>query len=455
MSDNKEIVALVTRIVTELQRCEARKRARSENSQDGFRNAVMEILCLVIRSSVNPHWPPLTLSLRRGDYSRENRYKPMRTSYRHLRYAYRAMLQAGLLTELRKGWFDIETASGRKTSFLPTQKLQATILNISQETRRSILKQAISEPIIMKAKSGQRTVQKDYEDTDLTRKMRYNLGRINSCLARHWFDLQINDEEFTSLGVIISDKQDRSILDLSQNRLRRIFAQGSFELGGRFYGGWWQHVPKKYRPFITIDGKQTCEYDYSQLNPHIAYQYAGKVIGNEDAYSRIAGEEYREVAKEAFNAMLNSTTHLTRKPRKLDLQDKPFTWHKLREKVLIAHEPIEELFFKGLGLRFQNLDSQVAEKVMLSFLRDDTPCLPIHDSFIMHHAYGENLGELEEVMRRSYRSIVGADIEAKGTLVSRVNMRTPGYNRMKVIDPIALISGPPDFQGWWRRNMLL
>ena len=186
MSDNKEIVALATRIVTELQRCEARERARSENSQDGFRNAVMEILCLVIRSSVNPYWSPLTLSLRRGDYSSENRYRPMPTSYRHLSDAYGAMLQAGLLTELRKGWFDIATASGRKTSFLPTQNLQATILNISQETRRSIPNQAIGEPIIMKVNSGQRTVQKDYQDTDLTREMRHNLGRINSCLARHW-----------------------------------------------------------------------------------------------------------------------------------------------------------------------------------------------------------------------------------------------------------------------------
>ena len=452
MSDNKEIIALVTWIVRELQSYEVRKRARSKNSQDGFRNAVMEILFLVIRSSINTHWPPLTLGLRRGDYSSENRYRPMQTSYRHLLNAYGTMLNAGLLTELNKGWFDIETTNGLKTTFLPTQKLQATILNISYKTRRSIPNRVFDEPIIMKVNSGKRTVIKNYEDTDLTRQMRYNLDRINSCLARHWFDLLISDEEFTSLAARISGNPERSILDLSQNKLRRIFAQGSFELGGRFFGGWWQHVPQIYRPFITIDGKQTCEFDYSQLNPHIAYQYAGKDMGVEDAYSRIAGEAHRDIAKEAFNAMLNANSHLKHKPRKLNLKHKPFSWLELRAKVLTAHRPIEELFFKGLGLRFQNLDSQIAERVMLSFVREDAPCLPIHDSFIMHHAFGESLGELEETMRRSYKAIIGSNIKVKGELVRWVKLNIRGYDGLTITDHLEALNGPPDFQGWWWRN---
>ena len=39
---------------------------------------------------------------------------------------------------------------------------------------------------------------------------------------------------------------------------------------------------------------------------------------------------------------------------------------------------------------------------MLNFIRvEDAPVLPVHDSFIMHYAYGE-LGELEEEMRKSF-----------------------------------------------------
>ena len=33
---------------------------------------------------------------------------------------------------------------------------------------------------------------------------------------------------------------------------------------------------------------------------------------------------------------------------------------------------------------------------------DDAPVLPVHDSFIMHYAFGEELGELEEAMRRAF-----------------------------------------------------
>ena len=38
---------------------------------------------------------------------------------------------------------------------------------------------------------------------------------------------------------------------------------------------------------------------------------------------------------------------------------------------------------------------------MLQFAKMDAPALPIHDSFVMHHGYGDR-GGLEEVMRRTY-----------------------------------------------------
>ena len=57
---------------------------------------------------------------------------------------------------------------------------------------------------------------------------------------------------------------------------------------------------------------------------------------------------------------------------------------------------------------------------MLSFLPDDAPCLPIHDSFIMHHSYGEGSGRLEETMRQVFRSIIGSDIGVRRELVQPV-----------------------------------
>ena len=147
------------------------------------------------------------------------------------------------------------------------------------------------------------------------------------------------------------------------------------------------------------------------MNPHLAYMKVGKNLGEEDAYSRVFGEENREIVKRAFNAMLNATHHLSRSPRGLDLSGCPFNWTKLRDAIAAAHKPIESLFYSGVGTELQFLDSQIAEGVMLHFANlESAPVLPIHDSFIMHHAYGDTLGELEETMRKSYFNITGGEI---------------------------------------------
>jgi hypothetical protein len=58
-----------------------------------------------------------------------------------------------------------------------------------------------------------------------------------------------------------------------------------------------------------------------------------------------------------------------------------------------AHKPIQHLFFSGIGNRLQFEDSCISESVMLHFQKMDTPALPVHDSFIMHHVYGGELGQ--------------------------------------------------------------
>ena len=44
------------------------------------------------------------------------------------------------------------------------------------------------------------------------------------------------------------------------------------------------------------------------------YSVYNKELGSEDAYSRVAGDDHRDVVKQAFNAMFQSSTTLDRKP---------------------------------------------------------------------------------------------------------------------------------------------
>jgi hypothetical protein len=65
--------------------------------------------------------------------------------------------------------------------------------------------------------------------------------------------VRIEDTEVAKLAARIKQDEDKEPIDLSKRTLTRMFTNGSFEEGGRFYRGWWQNVPSEYRKFITID----------------------------------------------------------------------------------------------------------------------------------------------------------------------------------------------------------
>ena len=168
-------------------------------------------------------------------------------------------------------------------------------------------------------------------------------------------------------------------------------------------------MPSDDRPCITIAGKKTCEYDFSQLNPNMVYFLRDKKLGSEDAYDRVLDGEHRIVVKQAFNAMVQASTPLKSCPNEIDMSGLEMSWAELRDRIIKAHRPIADLFFNGVGNHLQFLDSNIAERVMLHFAGIDAPALPVHDSFILHHAYGES-GEVEEAMRKAFYEEVGEHI---------------------------------------------
>ena len=119
--------------------------------------------------------------------------------------------------------------------------------------------------------------------------------------------------------------------------------------------------------------------------------------------------EHRKIVKQAFNAMVQASTPLKNCPRDIDMSGVAMNWPELRERILKAHKPIADLFFSGVGNHLQFQDSNIAERVMLHFADMDAPALPVHDSFILHHAYGES-GEVEEAMRKAFFEVTGENI---------------------------------------------
>ena len=108
------------------------------------------------------------------------------------------------------------------------------------------------------------------------------------------------------------------------------------------------------------------------------------------------------------------------------------------------------MFFQGHGNHLQYIDSCIAEQVMLQFNRMDYPVLPVHDSFIMHHAFGD-LGELEEAMRRAFYHHFKKNIKVKGEIGELMAGSFDGRDSDE-LSLNELIDGEPEYSRWNERN---
>jgi hypothetical protein len=312
-----------------------------------------------------------------------------------------------------------------------------------------------AETIILRNRVDGKKVLQEYEDTPATERHRANLKIINSCFLKHWCDLEVQDTELAKLEARIAKHATKEPIDFSQRTLVRIFSNGSFKQGGRYYRGWWQNVPSEYRKYITIDEKRTAEFDFSQLNPHLLYHSNYKELGSEDAYDRVLDGEHRKVVKQAFNAMVQASTPLKNCPSEIDMSGLEMSWAALRDAIIKAHKPIADLFFKGVGNHLQFQDSNIAERVMLHFAGMDAPALPVHDSFILHHAYGES-GEVEEAMRRAFYDEMREPISKidKEILTWTYRKDEGDTDKPKTLELDTILSADDDVSQWRERHQL-
>jgi hypothetical protein len=144
----------------------------------------------------------------------------------------------------------------------------------------------------------------DYDDTPTTHRHREELRTINDWLAMA--DISF---DATAAGY---DKP----VNVRARRLYRSFTMGSFESGGRLFGGFWETLPKSARlESISIEGEYVVGLDYSQLNPLLAYSITKAQPPSGDAYALPGLENWRDGVKKVFNAMLFDHTRRTKFPK--------------------------------------------------------------------------------------------------------------------------------------------
>jgi hypothetical protein len=379
----------------------------------------------------------ISYSRRKAFYAAAGRYHGTDYGYDTVVPAVDALVEAGLLVDhdrvkgVRKG-------TGVQSSFRPAPCLADIVLPRAEYH--------VGEIIRLKDAEGNLG---GYRDTERTMRDRRFLEAVNGHIAEadirlHGINGLIVDEEagtifFPGFLQWLEDGYGDHTVYTRMRTLYRVF-NGTWSLGGRFYGGWWQQVRSGDRRHLLIDGCQTVELDYEMLHPRLLYAAAGCRLGG-DAYT--LGGWDRKLCKRAFNILLNAASHRKALGAILPHVGKDSS----RAVALIAamkkrHAPVAKLFHSGMGLRLQNIDSGMAKAVLRELtVRQGITVLPIHDSFIVRT---EQRNALEEAMDRAFAEAVATvgdrpAVSNGWTGIYPQGKKMPGRGRGRM--------GAPDRQG--------
>ena len=281
-----------------------------------------------------------------------------------------------------------------------------------------------------KSRSG---YQEDVETPvgQVTDRIRANLTLINEFISNQAICLNCPNWQLKQLAVKVAKtnplqiggpRRRKTPLNFSQVILRRIFSQGRLDRGGRFYGGWWESIPKRFRRYITINGQPTVEVDFQEFHPRMLYVLhkqqpplelydLGLRFPEFPDYepSKKPYKQQRDIIKKFMNAVINDEQGKHRlsdsNAKFLGLSDQ-----ELRE-IVFARHPVFKLAVKtDTGLHLQFLDSEIAEKVILELMPQGILALPVHDSFLVRQDF---LPQLTAAMLKAFDEVMGARAKLK------------------------------------------
>jgi hypothetical protein len=377
-------------------------------------------------------------AIRKGQYYYSSERPDQMLTYSiHIERAFEGLVELGYLEVTKPGYFDRKgrkdgTPTSRLSRYVASDRLLGLFTRDEIEALPAIIPSYV-DPELLRVRVKERDesgVDRKrsvvVKETHETRRMRENLGIINKSLSKHWYDLEIPDEELSDLQKrLADDPENERIIRMDQRSLHRVFNDPDLITGGRFYGGWWQNIPREYRRYMVVNAKQMVEMDYSNQHPSILYAQTG-VTRPDDCYSDviklhnlsqgITGKDLRDMVKAAFNAMLNSPKPLKQAPAGVQPSKFGLKWAEVSKAIMKFHQPIAHHFYTGVGLKLQRMDSDIAEKVLLHFAQKGIAILPLHDSFLMHNGYET---WLEPVMRQAFEDVVGLPPKIDRKVASR------------------------------------
>lgn len=237
----------------------------------------------------------------------------------------------------------------------------------------------IREPVILRD-ADRRLV--PYIDTAETRRIRKDVKRHNTFLRRFAITVAHPEAHVDNHGLIVIGEQR---IDPTRTAAYRVF-NGDFNLGGRWYGGFWQQLPARVRSGLLVNGEPTVELDFRACHLRLLAAMANIDLPDGDPYT-VPGFVRRDV-KLAFNVMVNAASRQSAHGALTGefLAEHGTTAADHARAVMTAveaHFPaLAPYWSTGVGLRLQNLDADICARVQRKLRQRGIPCLSVHDSFV-------------------------------------------------------------------------
>ena len=311
----------------------------------------------------------------------------------------------------------------KRSRIQPTKNLKDLFKRLEVKSS-SIINNHKRETIVLRDKDAddENTVSIKYEDTPATIRMRKVVESYNKMMQQHHVDVaSLRKPIFVREHTSEKGEVTKEVISIGPDHMftYRVFSRGDtkFRKHGRWYGGFWQRLPKKtvdLRRDIYIDGEPTDEIDFSGLHPTLLALEHGKLLEG-DKYDlgrpvldTLKMSEQRNIVKElvliAINAKSKSEAYAAYNGQN---KDKTLA-HAELDQLLAAF--IEKYPFlqgelcsdKGIDLMYT--DSQITEAVIKRFVEADKPILPIHDSYIVKQS---DRNFLKLIMKDACNEVLG------------------------------------------------
>jgi hypothetical protein len=459
-SDHPEIKVLCDRLYTQaridsLEKIGNRKPKRTV--KDSLRTLVLDLYVKWLKK------PSLSIgfSKTKRSYKVSSRYNALFISDKIIQVE-ELLVDAGYIEEL-PAFHDITGyLSSYSTRIRHTQKLRDLFANLTIDLQ-DIDTHKDQECIVLHEKyvngpDDYSSKKVDYQDKDLSSDamalvstLRGQLQAYNNLLKYTFID--IPSYEKTTVTRLIEDgpfagREQTVSLGPDNKFVKRVFnggLSGNWELGGRFYGGWWQQINKEDRSKIYINDQPTLEVDFKALHPNLLSNELGVSLPNDpyDLGELLLPEvlttpqvqrSYVKLlilmainsdnAKKAFQALRNHNRKDKIGQRLTDVQ-----LSTLLDKVIEKYPHFDGFLNTGQALRLMWIDSQIANLVLGYFTQKNVPVLCIHDSFIIQYDKEPELRRImEQATQQLTQSTIDQDIKnSRNTHITQVSGNIKGY----------------------------